>query len=266
MACPCNCSLLRLLAVSCIFLYGMGKATVALSNSCEVSRSTVQVVDSCPDSEEKWKEAAARKNCYANSSQCSEPTRLVYHCVINPYVNQTLEVCAYAQNIVQGNCASYYYSGNLIRRNSRTNCSAFKEKPCPSTFYRSAKAYNYPGCYELTKKSTTVAYITKNTFASTTPSSNGSSFTSVDMPVKEGFMDIAAIFGVIVGILAIVIILFVLIYLWRKKRKIFCNKHSQKGYGESNETTGESKELNRKTHEKHHEVEIQFTPWLELER
>lgn len=25
MACPCNCSLLRLLAVSCIFLYGMGK-------------------------------------------------------------------------------------------------------------------------------------------------------------------------------------------------------------------------------------------------
>lgn len=38
------------------------------------------------------------------------------------------------------------------------------------------------------------------------------------------------------------------------------------GYGESNETTGESKELNCKTHEKHHEVEIQFTPWLELER
>lgn len=89
------------------------QATVALSNSCEVSRSTVQVVDSCPDSEEKWKEAAARKNCYANSSQCSEPTRLVYHCVINPYVNQTLEVCAYAQNIVQGTCKvlfkKYFY-------------------------------------------------------------------------------------------------------------------------------------------------------------
>lgn len=219
MACPCNCSLLRLLAVSCIFLYGMGKATVALSNSCKVSRSTVHVVDSCPDSEEKWKEAAARKNCYAYSSQCSEPTRLVYHCVINPFVNQTLEVCAYAQSIVQGNCASYYYSGNLILRNSRTNCSAFKEKPCP-IFYQSAKAYKYPGCYELTKKSTTVAYITKNTFASTTPSSNGSSYTSVDMPEKEGFMDkTAAIFGVTVGILAIVIIIFVLINFWRKKKK-----------------------------------------------
>lgn len=76
--------------------------TAALSNSCEVTRSTVQVVDSCPDSEERWREAAARKNCYAYSSQCSEPTRLVYHCVISPYVNQTLEVCAYAQNIVSG--------------------------------------------------------------------------------------------------------------------------------------------------------------------
>lgn len=46
--------------------------------------------------------AAARKNCSAYASHCSEPRRLVYHCVINPYVNQTLEVCAYAQNIVSG--------------------------------------------------------------------------------------------------------------------------------------------------------------------
>lgn len=78
------------------------QTTAALSNSCEVTRSTVQVVDGCPDSEEKWKERAAIKNCAANASQCADPKRLVYHCVISPYVNQTLEVCAYAQNIVSG--------------------------------------------------------------------------------------------------------------------------------------------------------------------
>lgn len=78
------------------------QTTAALSNSCEVTRSTVQVVDGCPDSEEKWKERAAIKNCAANASQCADPERLVYHCVISPYVNQTLEVCAYAQNIVSG--------------------------------------------------------------------------------------------------------------------------------------------------------------------
>lgn len=75
--------------------------------SCPVSSSTVQIVKDCPDSEEKWREAAARKNCEKYASQCSDPKRLVYHCVINPYVTQTLEVCAYAQNIVHGRFIKY---------------------------------------------------------------------------------------------------------------------------------------------------------------
>lgn len=70
--------------------------------SCPILKSTEEVVQNCPESEVKWKEAAARKNCAAYASQCSKPERLVYHCVINPFVNQTLEVCAYAQNILFG--------------------------------------------------------------------------------------------------------------------------------------------------------------------
>lgn len=182
---PCNCSLLRLLAVICIVLHGTGKRTAAFSNSCDVTRSTMQVVDGCPDSEEKWKERAAIKDCAAYASQCAEPERLVYHCVISPYVNQTLEVCAYAQNIVQGHCTSYSFSGNLIVPNLRTNCSAFEEKPCP-VFYRSDTAYNYPECYKLTQKSTTVTYISKSkldtTVVPTTFSPNGSSYTHEDTP------------------------------------------------------------------------------------
>lgn len=80
----------------------MLQTLVAGSNSCEVTRSTVQVVDGCPDSKKSWKEAAEKKRCDVPAKQCSDPERLVYHCVINPYFNQTLEVCAYAQNIVQG--------------------------------------------------------------------------------------------------------------------------------------------------------------------
>lgn len=72
------------------------------SYSCSISGSTVKVVKNCPDSEEKWIEASARKNCLAYASQCDEPVKLVYHCVINTYVNQTVEVCAYAQNIALG--------------------------------------------------------------------------------------------------------------------------------------------------------------------
>lgn len=56
----------------------------------------------CPDSAEKWKEAAARKNCAVYANQCDEPGRLEYHCVINTFVNETLEICAYRKTIHLG--------------------------------------------------------------------------------------------------------------------------------------------------------------------
>lgn len=104
--------------------------------------------------------------------------------------------------------------------------------------------------------------------------------------------------GVTVGILAIVIIIFVLIYILRKNGKTFCNKNFQKGnifyinvtgivfyqcnsyqivfshttriknflfivgYGEANENTVESIELNCKTHENRYK----FTSCLQLDR
>lgn len=74
----------------------------AYEESCPISRKTVQIVDDCPDSLEKWKKSAERKNCAAFAIQCSGPQKLQYHCVINPFVNETIEVCAYAQNIVLG--------------------------------------------------------------------------------------------------------------------------------------------------------------------
>lgn len=71
--------------------------------SCHISRNTVEVVDDCPDSKEKWGEAAARKNCTVYASQCDKPQQLVYHCVINSYTNETLELCAYGKYILSGN-------------------------------------------------------------------------------------------------------------------------------------------------------------------
>lgn len=111
----------------------------------------MEIVDDCPDTEVKWKEAAERKNCATYANQCDEPKRLEYHCVINTDVNQTLEVCAYRQNIVLGHCTEYNILGNLIQGNRKTNCTTFSNKPCPN-FYHSTDAYNYSGCYKLTKK------------------------------------------------------------------------------------------------------------------
>lgn len=127
------------------------KILEASSDSCHISRSTVQIVKDCPNSEEQWKKAAVKKNCEAHARQCSEPERLEYHCVINPFINATLEVCAYAQNIVLGYCTEYSSSGNMIQQNANTYCPEFEKNPCPF-FYRSTEAYKYPGCYNLTKQ------------------------------------------------------------------------------------------------------------------
>lgn len=78
------------------------KMSKANGESCPISRKTVQIVDECPTSLEKWKKASDRKNCAAFANQCSKPKQLQYHCVINPFVNETIEVCAYAKNIVLG--------------------------------------------------------------------------------------------------------------------------------------------------------------------
>ncbi|XP_062600195.1 uncharacterized protein LOC134261815 [Saccostrea cucullata] len=123
------------------------------SVSCPVSRQTMDIVPNCPTSESEWNKASQRKNCSAFASQCSEPNKLVCHCVINPFVNQTLEVCAYGMYIVLGYCTEYSYSGNIVQQNYDTDCSQFTQNPCPSG-YHSTEAYKYPGCYELTKKST----------------------------------------------------------------------------------------------------------------
>lgn len=86
-----------------IFYLKISKANDA---SCPISRKTVQIVDECPDSLEKWIKAAMRKNCASFANQCSKPSKLQYHCVINSFVNETIEVCAYPKNIVLGR---YFY-------------------------------------------------------------------------------------------------------------------------------------------------------------
>lgn len=215
----------------CIILHREAKTLVAGSNSCEVTRSTVQVVNGCPDSEESWREAAVMKKCDVPAKQCSEPERLVYHCVINPYVNQTLELCAYSQNIVGGKCTSYVISGNVIQENWRTDCSKFKENACPP-YYRSDEAYKYQGCYQLIKKSTAGTNNSvstrnpDNVVVFTTTSANISSNMSTNKHVKifrsgkEEKMDSNPIvIAIVVTVLLAIIIGLVVIVIRKRKGK-----------------------------------------------
>nr|XP_022290603.1 uncharacterized protein LOC111102236 [Crassostrea virginica] len=139
---------------------------------CPISIKTVHKVSSCPKTEGEWRDAAARKNCSQYASQCHEPDKLVYHCVLNPYINETLEVCAYPVKIVKGFCAEYSSIGNRIQTNHNAQCPT-----CPSGGYQSNYSFMYLECYDLVK---------------TPPTNNGpntTDFTTTDSSYNDGKED-----------------------------------------------------------------------------
>lgn len=58
---------------------------------------------SCPTNDKEWETAGKLKNCQITAAQqkCSEADKFVYHCVINGFENETLEVCA-PQKLITG--------------------------------------------------------------------------------------------------------------------------------------------------------------------
>lgn len=58
---------------------------------CLESTETATPVSICPKTEKEWQRAANRKNCSNMKHTCSS---FVYHCVINAWINETIEVCA----------------------------------------------------------------------------------------------------------------------------------------------------------------------------
>ena len=67
------------------------------TDGCIESGLTVKEVQGCPQTREAWEEAATRKNCKGIHNSCSY---FVYHCVMNTWRNETLEVCAPRRLIV----------------------------------------------------------------------------------------------------------------------------------------------------------------------
>ncbi|XP_056014218.1 uncharacterized protein LOC125675199 isoform X2 [Ostrea edulis] len=106
---------------------------------CEISKLTREVVESCPTDEESWIKASVKKNCSLFTDKCTG--KLEYHCVINPWQNLTVEVCAPSTRIRRGHCAEYNHRGGKIQEFYIKNCKACTED------YTSTDAYQYQECY-----------------------------------------------------------------------------------------------------------------------
>ena len=70
---------------------------IASAESCDGTSSNVRQVNACPLTEEEWIKASDRKKCGNDNHACSS---FIYHCVLNTWRNETLELCAPSINIV----------------------------------------------------------------------------------------------------------------------------------------------------------------------
>lgn len=89
-------------------LINLQKLCRVANGKCPEAVESVVSVPSCPKSKEEWESAAKIKNCRIPAAQqtCIEAEKFVYHCVINGFVNETIEVCA-PQKLIHGNIHVY---------------------------------------------------------------------------------------------------------------------------------------------------------------
>lgn len=119
------------------------------SGYCPEAVQSMVKVKFCPITKQEWETAAKRKHCDKTAAQqtCSDAKKFVYHCVINGFQDETLEVCA-PQKLITGRCTEFNVGGGVIQSHSHAPCNKEKFPNCTEVYYSSV-AYNYQGCYEI---------------------------------------------------------------------------------------------------------------------
>eukprot|EP00105_Crassostrea_gigas_P043934 XP_019928082.1 PREDICTED: uncharacterized protein LOC105341198 [Crassostrea gigas] len=132
---------------------------------CKEAVDSVEIVTDCPTSKTEWEIAVRKKSCgrIASRQKCDSVERFKYHCVINGFRNEVMEVCA-PSRIIFGHCTEFNVHGGVIQDQMSTPCSDIFPK-CDS-IYNSSDAYKYPDCYKLVTNgevlSTTPKYTTSS--------------------------------------------------------------------------------------------------------
>lgn len=101
---------------------------------CPEAIASVNYVVSCPTSKQEWDTAATKKNCsrLASHQNCSSVEQFKFHCVINGFRNETLEVCA-PSRIIFGHCVEFNLLGGVIQDQLSSPCNSIFPK-CDALF------------------------------------------------------------------------------------------------------------------------------------
>lgn len=61
---------------------------------CSASLQTIKMVDRCPRNSLEWDARAALFNCSSIKQSCVSTDMFLYHCVLNAYGTELIEICA----------------------------------------------------------------------------------------------------------------------------------------------------------------------------
>lgn len=100
-----------ILITTIIYIHDYTQQTFRCDNNCTEAVKSVEIVTSCPTSKQEWSKAASKKNCGKMAAQqtCTVAKNFLYHCVINGFQNETLEVCAPQKLIIGFNIFLYLF-------------------------------------------------------------------------------------------------------------------------------------------------------------
>ncbi|XP_048727972.2 uncharacterized protein LOC125645962 isoform X2 [Ostrea edulis] len=209
-------------SVVIIFVLIVNMVLYVQGRSCNISKPTIRYVTSCPKDELSWKEAAKRKNCNTlanvavNMGCVKNSSDFVYHCVINHWLNATLEVCA-ATRYIQAYCVDYNTVSERITENYDASCASFTP-PCPSR-YISTDAYKYQGCYNIA---------TRTTVLDTTKSDIPFSITQITPTTEDDSLPIQSVIPIVVLIIFAVVFCATTLLLVRWIKRLHQQKDSSK--------------------------------------
>ncbi|XP_062596882.1 uncharacterized protein LOC134258372 [Saccostrea cucullata] len=225
-----------LLSIGAIYICIIGfKETHQFSIPCNESLATVRPVSYCPMDEISFEKAAQNMSCATINNNC---VRFEYHCVLNDYLNGTVEVCAPSLWVTGHVCTKFDSKLKSIFKTEDISCK--NSTPSCGFRYNSTTLYNYRSCYNLSNiakiidkkltnlKTTAVPPSTREILKTTVPVFSTSKLPTVfdkgeDEDKTAGNVVgivLGAIFGVCVVVVGIVGSLVLCLKLkWRTQRR-----------------------------------------------
>ncbi|XP_061168339.1 uncharacterized protein LOC133177297 [Saccostrea echinata] len=133
--------ILRFLMKTIVFIvvHQLKNVKVAGRN-CPMATTTIKYVPHCPMNKADWETAATKKNCSNMKQNCVRKEDFQYHCVVNSWINATMEVCSPTWYCM-GFCAEFNIRGERIQDNFNAPCTSLTN-PCPAR-YLSSESYLY---------------------------------------------------------------------------------------------------------------------------